>query len=294
MRFSNRAVAVGLVALVAAGARGGVVITEIMYNPAGPDGVTPPAATGEWVEICNNGTQAVDISGWRLDDEDATDWGPLPAGATLAPGEVAVIASNPAEFNQAWGSNVKTFGVQWALLANAASSTNEVLALLDSNGAQVDVANYETGTNGWPPSVNGLSIHLKDIGADNNIGTNWALSAAGQNGAFQPSVGLSPYDAADTASPGYVANLVPLHPAQGATIAPGAASLVVHAFASGADPVTVKFFGRSFQAPPPPPFRIVALPDTQYYSQTCPANLRCANAVDCGSSRRHERRLRGP
>ena len=41
MRFSNRAVAVGLVALVAAGARGGVVITEIMYNPAGPDGVTP-------------------------------------------------------------------------------------------------------------------------------------------------------------------------------------------------------------------------------------------------------------
>ena len=52
-------------AIAAGVARGGVVISEIMYNPAGPDGVTSPTPIGEWVELCNNGTTAVDISGWR-------------------------------------------------------------------------------------------------------------------------------------------------------------------------------------------------------------------------------------
>ena len=39
----------GFIALVANPGRANVVITEIMYNPAGLDGQTPPAPVGEWV-----------------------------------------------------------------------------------------------------------------------------------------------------------------------------------------------------------------------------------------------------
>ncbi len=250
-----------------------MIISEIMYNPAGPDGVLPPDPTGEWVEIFNSGTEPVDVGGWRLDDEDATNWGPLPAGATLLPGEAAVLASNPIEFRQAWGANIKVFGVAWAALANTAGPTNEVLVLLDDTGAEVDRAHYEAGTNGWPPSVNGLSITLKDISADNNVGANWTLSVAGEAGAHTPAQAVGPYALSDVGSPGLVSNLVPVAPVHGAEVAAGGVPLTVYAANSQASQVTVRFFGRELTAEPPAPFRIVALPDTQYYSKTYPATF---------------------
>jgi hypothetical protein len=257
-------------AIAAGSARGGVVITEIMYNPAGPDGVTSPTPIGEWVEICNNGAAAVDVSGWRLDDEDDAGWSAIPSGSVLAAGEVAVLCTNPTEFNQAWGSNIRTLKVTWGSLANTASSTNEVLVLLDGSGAQVDIANYETGTGGWPASVNGASIALRDVNADNNAGANWMLSIAGQDGAWQPAAAASPYVTGDIGSPGYVPNLVPLSPVRGTALRATSVPLSVRTLA-GASPTTVVFYGRSFATTPPPPFRMVVLPDTQYYSQARPA-----------------------
>ena len=50
-----------------------VLITEIMYDPASPERNGEP----EWVEIANLGPTPVDLSGWKLDDEDSADWGLL-------------------------------------------------------------------------------------------------------------------------------------------------------------------------------------------------------------------------
>jgi len=185
-------------------AQADVFITEIMYNPSGPDGVTPPAPTGEWVEIYNSGLSSVDVSGWYLDDEDATDWTAISAGSMLLPGEAAVIASNPTEFNLAWGAGIKVFGVTWSTLANSGSAINEILVLKDSGGTIVDTANYEAGTGGWPISSNGRSIYLLNAFLDNDVGANWGLSTAGVDGAYSPSVDVEPYRAADVGSPGYV------------------------------------------------------------------------------------------
>lgn len=191
--------------LAVAGAQGSVIITEIMYNPAGPDGVNPPEPIGEWVEIYNSGNQTVDVSGWRLDDEDATNWGPIAAGSVLLPGEVAVIANKAVEFKQSWGAGIKVFETTFATLANTVTTDdNEVLVLLDSDGAIVDMANYQTGTAGWPTSTNGRSIYLKDVSLDNDLGSNWARSEVGVDGAFSPTNAVSPYHANDVGSPGYV------------------------------------------------------------------------------------------
>ncbi len=204
-------------ALSAASAHGAVMITEIMYNSAGDstwgDGAGSPNCT-EWVELYNSGPAVVDISGWKLDDEDATNWGPIPAGSVLQPGEVAILCdvTQEADFRSFWGvpSGLKVFQVTWAALANSASATNEVLVLLDAANTEMDKANYEAGTNGWPASTDGRSIYLKDISLDNNVGANWGLSAPGVDGAWSPAATVGKFRGTDgglsgnVGSPGYV------------------------------------------------------------------------------------------
>ena len=70
---------------------GYLLITEVMYDPAGEE----PA--GEWIEVFNAGDTAVDISAYKLGDEEEFD-GPegmfqFPTGSIISPGEVIVIAN---------------------------------------------------------------------------------------------------------------------------------------------------------------------------------------------------------
>ena len=64
---------------------GGVYISEILALPAEDGGV-------DWVEICNGGGAAVDLSGWGLSDRlgRPRKW-QLPAGTVLAPGECLTV-----------------------------------------------------------------------------------------------------------------------------------------------------------------------------------------------------------
>ena len=63
---------------------------------------------------------------------------------------------------------------------------------------------------------------------------------------------------------------VTLAPADGATLAATSASLTAHVADPTGESLQVKFFGRQLPNVPPPPFHIVAVPDTQYYSQSYP------------------------
>jgi Lamin Tail Domain len=49
-----------ILALLPRGTAGGVLINELMPNPA---------SGGEWVELYNAGAAEVDLSGWRVDDD---------------------------------------------------------------------------------------------------------------------------------------------------------------------------------------------------------------------------------
>ena len=65
-----------------------VLINEVLYNPSGSDD------GAEWVEICNPGTEPVDLSGWALQNA-GTIWSEVFVldKATLAPGEYLLIGS---------------------------------------------------------------------------------------------------------------------------------------------------------------------------------------------------------
>ncbi|HLP84922.1 MAG TPA: lamin tail domain-containing protein, partial [Phycisphaerales bacterium] len=191
---------------------GPIVITEIMYNPAGVD------EGQEWVEIYNPTSGPVSISRWRLQDDDGqTDR--FPTGATLAPGAVAVVVpirggvsgngtqrrstyvNNATAFAAAWGPGVQIIFVDsfWNYpadpvpaattldgLSNSPSATNEQLRLINDLGVVIDRVDYDDDEDivtPWPDDNDGGSIQLlrEFVGnvTDNNNGAAWRLSSPG-------------------------------------------------------------------------------------------------------------------
>lgn len=200
-----------------------VVISEIMYNPNSSEGRIPdpnvPDDKGEpnsveWVEIYNAGDAAVDISGWALADEDGQT-GAVRDGVLLEPGEAAVLvpgSMTPAGFHAAWGGSFAVYPVTgWGddgiyNLANGPTPDNEILRLIDADGATVDEVNYDDEGD-WPSDrPDGASIYLPRDKLDaelNDHGYNWKLSAQGTDGA-KKNKNSGNFNGIDIGSPGSV------------------------------------------------------------------------------------------
>ena len=89
----------GVLALFPSTVAGQVIITEIMYDLAeGGD-------TGrEWVEVQNTGSDSVNVTEWKLFENDTNHGLKAMGGETLAPGGYAIISDNPAKFATDWPS----------------------------------------------------------------------------------------------------------------------------------------------------------------------------------------------
>lgn len=157
-----------------------LVISEIMHNPRQePD--------WEWIEIYNAGNTSVDLSGYVLDDDDNSALSAANiASGSIAAGETAILfnAKNitAADFTAAWGTGINLIAVtNWSQLNNTNDKISIWSSLASYEGDKethtnaVDTVNYSTGF----PSVNGSSVYLTDLNADNNIVENWSLSTVG-------------------------------------------------------------------------------------------------------------------
>lgn len=139
-----------------------IVITEIMYNPpeAGTDSL-------EFIELYNNGTQAIDLEGFYFSDGVVFTF----PSYILNPGAYVVTAVKSTAIQN-------TFGVpslQWT--SGALSNSGELLLLKDKFGYTVDsvffddVLPWDTLADGWGPSLTLCNPNL-----DNSIAENWKAS----------------------------------------------------------------------------------------------------------------------
>lgn len=148
---------------------GNVVINEIMYQAARPD--------GEFVELFNrNPTQAFSLAGWQLEGVD----GVFPQGTIIDPNGFLVMARNRDAFARAYsGSNrvAATFSGSFPVGGGALSLIQPGLEV--ARGPVIDQVVFEWGLP-WPESANGQgpSLQLVDAAQDNSRVVNWIAAKA--------------------------------------------------------------------------------------------------------------------
>ena len=146
---------------------GQIVINEIMYDPSVSGDVN-----GEWFELYNAGSAAVDINGWIVkDDTSANERHTISntGGLSIAAGGYLVLGRN--------SDTTLNGGVTVDYVYSTVSLSNSTDGLILANAADVEQDTVIWGrANDFPDPSNSASIALKGTSLDNNVGANWCVS----------------------------------------------------------------------------------------------------------------------
>lgn len=135
-----------------------IVISELFYNPDGPDEST------EFVELHNTAAMTVDVSGWTIGGVGAR----LGVGTTIIADGYLVVARDGANFSAMFGRAPDEE------FTGALSNGGETITLSDAEGALVDSVQYDD-VSPWPigPDGDGPSLQLLDSASDNALASSW-------------------------------------------------------------------------------------------------------------------------
>jgi hypothetical protein len=210
------------------GATAGLVISEIMYDPASSE----PA--WEWVEVYNNTGSTIDFAATPYvfdDDDDQASLttaniksGSIAQGATGVLFNTEASANTLANMQAAWGADINFIPVtDWADLTN----TGDVIAIWSSLDAYLHetqstmspwrttdnaaaVVTYDDNVSlGWPNSNSAGSIFLANLTSNPATPSSWTLS--NNNNSETPQQVLAEvvdHPGGDVGSPGYVPGVV--------------------------------------------------------------------------------------
>ncbi|GAB5521860.1 MAG: hypothetical protein RhofKO_41110 [Rhodothermales bacterium] len=144
----------------------GVIVSEIMYN------ASDEADSGDWIELYNTSTEARDLAGWLLRDEDDSHTFELPAGAIIAAESHLVLCRDPDEFKAVYGVQATCVGA-W----DFGLGGNDQVRLYGAGGGLVDSVAYGNRTP-WPVAADGAgySIEVATLGLDNDAVYAWRQS----------------------------------------------------------------------------------------------------------------------
>lgn len=150
---------------------GNLVVSEIMYNPQGPD------EDLEFIEILNiNPTLTLDLTNVSFTDGILYSF---PPGFTLPPLQRVVIAKNRDAFISVYGET--GFALAPGNFESSLSNGGETLILTANDGEIIQSFDYNDDAGlGWPPSADGLGASLVLIdplsNPDHNLPTSWKAS----------------------------------------------------------------------------------------------------------------------
>ncbi len=127
-----------------------ILISELLY-----DGLTPSTEGDEFVELCNPNSGPVDLTGYKVGDEETAGGGEsmyyLPPGTILAAGDCLVIAKNAADFQARFGMSPNfeighlTKYTAWGSGSWSLANTGDELLLLGPGDEILDSAAYRNG-----------------------------------------------------------------------------------------------------------------------------------------------------
>ena len=139
-----------------------IVINELHYNPLSGD--------AEFIELFNNSTESVDLSGWTIDAVGLK----IAYGTVILPGQSIVFTDNLLRFKSQYNGNI-LLGGQYSGGLNGAG---ERVALLDAAGNLQDVVEY-SDSGAWPtaPDGTGFTLALSNPNLDNSLASSWTASS---------------------------------------------------------------------------------------------------------------------
>jgi hypothetical protein len=188
-----------LLSLAARPVHAALLISEVVYNELGSD------TTGEWIEIFNSDPAAVDLTNYKIGDEETMNppavaesggmW-QFPAGAVIPAGGVQIVSVGSTRFFTVYGFNptyevldnsgavpnminYTTWSNNSSPAINMANAGDQVL-LLDSSDAIVDMISWGNSTFAFNPalSITGDGLGQERINAyvDTNAAADWQIS----------------------------------------------------------------------------------------------------------------------
>jgi hypothetical protein len=185
--------------MIALPGRASLLISEILFNEAGS------TADGEWIEIFNDTPNTIDLSNYKIGDEEASGGSSsteavfqFPAGASIGPGQVQIISGGASRFFTVYGflptyETTSTDASVPDMLPYASwdpdggilnmSNSNDQAVLIDPTDTIVDAASWGN-TFAFNPAVNisgnidGQSIYRPNPYNDTNTASDWQLYPA--------------------------------------------------------------------------------------------------------------------
>ena len=170
---------------------GTILLTEIFYNTPGIDGEQ------EWVELANLGSEAIDLSDYKLGDEEQSRGGEamrrFPQQSLLAPGQVVVVAQSARGFRALYGRNpdfelndsdpnvpdMRRY-IRWSVGDFALANDGDELLLLDPQDIIIDSINYGDKTTYFSPAISsvylGQSLERVPANCDTDSAADWQPS----------------------------------------------------------------------------------------------------------------------
>jgi hypothetical protein len=215
-------------AVPAGGAAEGLLISEVMYDPASAE------PTWEWVEVFNNTGAPIDFGATPYvfdDDDDASLSAENVKSGTIAQGATAVLfnaspnnSNTLANMTAAWGGGVNFIPViTWTDLTN----TGDTVALWSSlsayqgetqsmtaprrttNNAAAVVAFDDDTMLGWPANNDASSIFLNNLTSNPATPASWTRANSTNSVTPQPVLGtVIDHPGNDIGSPGFVPGTV--------------------------------------------------------------------------------------
>lgn len=166
----------------------GLLITEVYYNTPGAD------EREEWIEIANVGSAALDLTGYKLGDEETAGsregMVQFPTGARLESGQSIIVAQTTDGFRALFGFNPDyemrdsdpavpdmLAYLLWATGEVALANGGDEILLLDGNDNLIDAINYGDNTTYFAPSIIGVltgqSIERVPADCDTDSSADW-------------------------------------------------------------------------------------------------------------------------
>lgn len=172
------------VAVFSGSAQASLMITEVLYNEVGSNFL------GEWIEIYNGTAAPIDLSNYKIGDEETPGQTgtteslfQFPAGASIAAGEVQIIASGATRFAEVYGI-APTY--EFSFVGDSSTPASDdptvpnlaVYSAWDSDGNRLNMSN----SNDQVLLVDGSDTIIDTVSWGNTFSFNPGLSATVSDG----------------------------------------------------------------------------------------------------------------